>query len=729
MKTEQAMKKVLRLKALICLIAFPMLFRLLPPAQASASSRVFIVVVPYLEWEDLGSGAFGDMIDSSALGLMVTNTAGKRGDLSGYVTVGAGSRALGPGAGDARDSSDDGARALYTLQTGIGVDSSEWQVVHLGLAQMVSENSRVHHMVRPGLMGEVLSRHGITTAVFGNADLEGERQRAASTIVMDAHGRVKKGMVGQRLLLWDEAWPFGRKSNYPLLLELALSVEAPALIAVETGDLYRAEEYELYMLPEAGAVARQHALWEVGNFIQELAASLAPGDELFLLVPVAGRNSRTAGSTLVPFMAYGGRFKEGVLTSPSTRRRGIVLNTDVAATVLSRFGLEAAEIYGRPMEVLASENSWSEVSRERQRILVNHGIRSVLLKAYILASVIVLSAGAYSLYFKRRWLNRLGPTLVSLALVPLFMLVAGALRIGSPAAALAMSFGMAVLVAWATSLVVRGRWVECFFVVGGLTQTVLILQVLSGGHLLGDTPLGYSTIGAARFYGIGNEYMGVLLGGTIVAVSTARDLFGRWGPVRWLTAAQMAMTVLVTGMPGLGANFGGGLSAAIAWGYLETRHAKKRIGIHAALALCAALGLSVAVLMVLLDFYEGTQTMSHIGGSMITLFLKGPAVALQTIARKIDMNIRLIRYTLWTRALLTAVGSYALLVHRPAGIYRAVAAKYHYTASGLAGVAVAAFASFVLNDSGVVAAATTMIIGSAAAITLSLKEWEEQAVS
>jgi len=713
----------------VFLIVSMMLFAMRAPRPAWASFRVFIVVVPYLEWEDLGSGAFGDMLDSSALGLMVTNTAGKRGDLSGYVTIGAGSRAVGPAAGNAHETSDDEVRALYVLQTNTEVDASEWEVVHLGLAQLVSENARVHHIVRPGLVGEILSQHGITTAVFGNADLDGQIQRAASTIVMDTLGRVKKGVLGQKLLLQDETRPFGIKSNFARLLELALSVKAPAVIVVETGDLYRAEEYELDMLPEARTFVRARALHEIGIFAQQLAASLAPEDELFILAPVPGRSSRAAGSTLVPFAAYGGRFKEGVLTSPSTRRRGIVLNTDVAATVLSRFGLQADETYGRPMEVLVSESSWSELSMERQRILANHGIRSALLKAYILASVIVLSAGAYSLYFKRRWLHRLGPALVSLALVPLAMLVVGALRISSPVGALAISFVIAVLVGWVTSFAVRGRWVLCFFVVGGLTQAVLLLQVVSGGHLLGDTPLGYSTIGAARFYGIGNEYMGVLLGGTIVAVSAARDLFGTSGLVRWLTAAQMGMTVLVTGLPSLGANFGGGLSAAIAWGYLETRHAKKRIGVLAALALCASLGLSVALLMVFFDFCESTRSMSHIGGSMITLLLKGPAVALQTVARKVDMNIRLIRYTLWTRALLTAVGSYALLVHRPAGIYRAVATKYYYMASGFASVAVAAVASFVLNDSGVVAAATTMIIGSAAAIILSLKEWEEQAVS
>ena len=60
----------------------------------------------------------------------------------------------------------------------------------------------------------------------------------------------------------------------------------------------------------------------------------------------------------------------------------------------------------------------------------------------------------------------------------------------------------------------------------GAAQTVvLVVDVLLGAPIIKNSILGYDPIVAARFYGIGNEYMGVLIGTTLIGTT---GLLDRW---------------------------------------------------------------------------------------------------------------------------------------------------------------------------------------------------------
>src|SRR5690606_32230034 len=60
-------------------------------------------------------------------------------------------------------------------------------------------------------------------------------------------------------------------------------------------------------------------------------------------------------------------------------------------------------------------------------------------------------------------------------------------------------------------------------IIGSLITIALLADGMFGAVGIKHSLLGYDPVVGARFYGIGNEYMGVLVGSTILAVSYGLD--------------------------------------------------------------------------------------------------------------------------------------------------------------------------------------------------------------
>ncbi len=100
---------------------------------------------------------------------------------------------------------------------------------------------------------------------------------------------------------------------------------------------------------------------------------------------------------------------------------------------------------------------------------------------------------------------------------------------------------------------------------------------------------------------------------------------------------------------------------------------------------------------------------SHIGRTASLILSGGVSEIINIISRKLAMNIKLIRYTIWSRIFLASLGCLALLFYRPSGVMELIRQKHPLLYKGLTGVLVGSILAFIFNDSGVVAAATAMI--------------------
>src|SRR5262249_33492912 len=99
----------------------------------------------------------------------------------------------------------------------------------------------------------------------------------------------------------------------------------------------------------------------------------------------------------------------------------------------------------------------------------------------------------------------------------------------------------------------------------GLLAAGLLAEVAPWGRALSGSILGYSLALGARYYGIGNEWMGVLTGSVLAALLIAREYVPRPWLRAWpgLCAGVMLLLLCILGLPWAGAKFGGMLTAGV----------------------------------------------------------------------------------------------------------------------------------------------------------------------
>ncbi|MBB6049195.1 hypothetical protein [Armatimonas rosea] len=143
---------------------------------------------------------------------------------------------------------------------------------------------------------------------------------------------------------------------------------------------------------------------------------------------------------------------------------------------------------------------------------------------------------------------------------------------------------------------------------------LVVLDTLFRWSLVASSPLsGYYDSGI-RFYGIGNEYMGLLIGAALMSV-----------PKKWLGWVGAGITLLL-GLPMLGANAGGAMAASVAF-FPPSKKSWWRV----------VLPFVVVVALAGLDRLQPGVAQSHIGQAAG----KGPSAWGAIILRKLAMNARL----------------------------------------------------------------------------------------
>ncbi|PUA39924.1 hypothetical protein C8Z91_07625, partial [Paenibacillus elgii] len=111
---------------------------------------------------------------------------------------------------------------------------------------------------------------------------------------------------------------------------------------------------------------------------------------------------------------------------------------------------------------------------------------------------------------------------------------------------------------------------------------------------------------------------------------------------------------------------------------------------------------------------------SHIGRAFDDLRHGRYDVIGAIIARKLAMNVHLIRVSAWSKVLLTALTVMAMLVLRPSGRLRLWEQRYPYLMHGCYANVIGALAALALNDSGIVAAAAMIVYSSVPLLLLKL---------
>ena len=506
---------------LACLLAVLALAAPARAAETPKAQHVVVVGLSGLRWSDVsatktpelwrlaGQGSVGNLVDYAVLPLTCP--------ADGWLTLNAGARAQ-------SDHTNAACGAFPAVRpAGAGVP---------GLPALETYNHRFHNNPDWGLLSG--QTPGCATAAGPGAALA----------LADRAGHVASYLPG------------------PGQVTAAVLARCP-LTVVDLGTLGYAER------------ARQLATADAQ--LATIAAAL-PADTT-LLVTAPGAPSKPPHLQLA--LADGPGYSSGLLNAVSTRQPGLIVLTDLTPTVLGWLGAPESASTGPPQTVGAhvTRGDRGSLAATVQALTGRDTAEQVwrdthdeFFWAYSLADAAVLAAIGLASWGaapeqRRRRARRWRVAGVFAVAVPVGTFLANLVpwsTTAHPAAWLyGVSVALALVIAGAALLGCRHRGplaplgVICLF-----TVAVLGVDVMTGSGLQLETPFGLSVLEAGRFYGIGNEALGIYgLSGLFGAAWLALVLLRRYSPSRrpavLAVAAVATFAVFASGWPGFGGKVGG----------------------------------------------------------------------------------------------------------------------------------------------------------------------------
>jgi hypothetical protein len=252
-----------------------------------------------------------------------------------------------------------------------------------------------------------------------------------------------------------------------------------------------------------------------------------------------------------------GRGFDGDLTSDTTRTTGYVTSTDIAPTILDRFGLAIPDaMIGQPIRTEGSVDAGAIEARGARMAVVSSRRAPVIgwsLLAWVLAlGLVVLVA------------RRLAPVavrLVGLAVIylPVMLLIGAAIEPAQYPEMLLVMFGAPLLAALTLAAL---RDYRALAVAAAITVAAYALDAIAGSPLSALSLLGPNPGLGVRFYGIGNELEALLSVLVVGGIGAALAGFApRLSPER--SAAVFLVVGLVCAAIFASGKFGADVGAAI----------------------------------------------------------------------------------------------------------------------------------------------------------------------
>lgn len=710
------MKMLRRIFLLLIIISLSPLNTAIISASGAPQKKIVMFIMDNINYEDMaefGGKNFKFLLKNGALGLMNTNSGGPYNATNAYATIGAASYAVsslqGSCSGGYNDVfSGEPVHEIYLRNTGRKME--KLNIANIDIIDILRNNQKLNHPVRIGLLGSLLNEHGLKTAVIGNESKSMDEISAnAALITMNGDGITDFGRVDAGLLMKDPMSPFGIRTDYTALYRAFMEAKDRAdFIVIQSGDSYRLNKYS-GLSDDMYSRAKREIFHRADNFLGKILAEMDKNTLFMLVTPFPSYADVAAGRKLTPVIAYGDAVRGTILTSPTTKRDGIITNTDLASQVLNYFGIPRdPSMTGHEFIYKNMANSLEYIFRLNAITVFNYKIRPAVVKTFIgiivaglvLAVIFILCARKYLIYLRR--------LLVAIMIAPgLFLILPLLQPWDAPRLTLGILLLVAISVASLSYFLKDNLSIFAVCLLG--SALLIILDTCLGNPLMKVSIFGYDPVGGARFYGIGNEYMGLLLGSAIIGTAAIVDKFRHHEKTAKLFSIAFYTVVLFTlAHPGLGTNVGGAMAALVGFGASAVLLFKGKISSADLLKI----GVSLVILLLCLFIYDSMRpqdAQSHIGQTGAMIRQSSIAALLLIFKRKLLMNYKLIRYSNWTLALIAIMAVLGMLFSWPVGILKQIFRRYRYLYFGFVAGIIGTAAAFLFNDSGVVAAAISMI--------------------
>ena len=159
----------------------------------------------------------------------------------------------------------------------------------------------------------------------------------------------------------------------------------------------------------------------------------------------------------------------------------------------------------------------------------------------MLLQICILLAAVPVLIFLPKLVKMMKLLLLTLLCYPVSLLLLGFIKTNSILLYALISLVITTVIVF-FSIKVTNNWLLSFMIIETITALVIIVDLLTGANLAKFSPLSYQVITGARYYGIGNEYMGVLIGSAIISSSIAYHLYPK--PITKLLVTPLIFTAI-----------------------------------------------------------------------------------------------------------------------------------------------------------------------------------------
>ncbi|WP_236612091.1 hypothetical protein [Caldanaerobacter subterraneus] len=513
--------------------------------------------------------------------------------------------------------------------------------------------------------------------------------------------------MSESLLLRDENSPYMVKANYKKLYEKFLEASKEGgLIIIDPGDTLRADAFSKYTTPSLANSYKEKALKEADELIGKILNHMNLSKDLFIaLSPYPSSSDISKNNLITPVIVAGPSFSKGLAISNTTKREGIVTNLDIAPTILKYFNISPPiEMLGHPIKTIPSDNALSKLLKDDEMIVSVHNARTPILKGYASIFIILVILYIVLLFIKKDYLGYISPLLLAVITVPLTFLILpllGPLNLYSNVIAI-------VLITIAIDLLVMlssKKDLDRVMIISLITSFAILVDLVLHAPLMKNSLLGYDVISGARYYGIGNEYMGVLLGSLIMGTA----LFTEKYPKKIVKATTFLLFIaafFLMVMPQFGAKVGAFITGFMAFGTVILMMSGVKITKKHFLIMFVLMAISLTLMFAISTFLG---TMTHMAQTTLIVKAEGINSLFQIFARKLQMELKLMKYTIWSWVLVISIVALFVVSYKPTGVLQEAFKNHKYIYTGFFGSIVGMLFALGFNDAGIVAAATMCI--------------------
>ncbi|MGB9680060.1 MAG: hypothetical protein ACPL3A_08735, partial [Thermoanaerobacteraceae bacterium] len=429
------------------------------------------------------------------------------------------------------------------------------------------------------------------------------------------------------------------------------------------------------------------------------------------ITPMPSSSDISNKNFVTPIIIFGQSFTKGYLTSETTKRNGIVTNTDIMPTILKYFNINIPSyVTGHPLYNSGQKGSLNELVKENQKLVYNYTYRTPFLKTYATLQIIIYILALVMFLFFKKASVYLKPLLFFITAIPLAFLMLPIFNYTNVSNSIVeVFFLIAVLIIGIYELSPHSN--NFYPIISFVTVLALSIDLVTGQNLLKNSFLSYDAIGGARFYGIGNEYMGVMIGATLCFTSAIYQLLKNKKTAFFMVSITYALVFYLMAAPNIGTKVGGGITAFGGFVAALLMYSNKKVNIKNLILIGVGIILMLTGLFYL-DSLRPPSLQTHIGQTFNLVKSQGVEPLIQIFSRKLMMNYKLITYSIWSRVFITVVGVLSVFYINPKGILNNILKQNKYIRICFISTLISCILALAFNDSGIIAATTmTVFIG------------------